>query len=207
MADLSKIPLFRMVHIENIKHILSYGITHKESPHANPHFVPIGDSSIITTRNSFVLENGNTIGDYIPFYFASRTPMLYVIQNGFNGVKTNNPENIIYCVTSVQKIVDLGVDFIFTDGHAIDRLSSQYSNVDIVNIDNFVDWKAIKAKFWIDENDLDLKRRKEAEFMVSGDIPYASLLGFIVYNQKAKERLLSIGVPEEKIKINTTYYF
>jgi peptidyl-dipeptidase Dcp len=28
-----------------------------------------------------------------------------------------------------------------------------------------------------------------------------------VYNQKAKERLLSIGVPEEKIKINTTYYF
>ena len=96
MADLSKIPLFRMVHIENIKHILSYGITHKESPHANPHFVPIGDSSIITTRNSFVLENGNTIGDYIPFYFASRTPMLYVIQNGFNGVKTNNPENIIY---------------------------------------------------------------------------------------------------------------
>ena len=65
--------------------------------------------------------------------------MLYVIQNGFNGVKTNNPENIIYCVTSVQKIVDLGVDFIFTDGHAIDRLSSQYSNVDIVNIDNFVD--------------------------------------------------------------------
>ena len=91
MADLSKIPLFRMVHIENIKHILSYGITHKESPHANLHFVPIGDSSIITTRNSFVLENGNTIGDYIPFYFASRTPMLYVIQNGFNGVKTNNP--------------------------------------------------------------------------------------------------------------------
>ena len=94
MADLSKIPLFRMVHIENIKHILSYGITHKESPHANPHFVPIGDSSIITTRNSFVLENGNTIGDYIPFYFASRTPMLYVIQNGFNGVKTNNPDAI-----------------------------------------------------------------------------------------------------------------
>ena len=86
-------------------------------------------------------------------------------------------------------------------------MSSQYSNVDIVNIDNFVDWKAIKAKFWIDENDLDLKRRKEAEFLISGDIPFVSLLGFIVYNQKAKERLLSIGVPEEKIKINTTYYF
>ena len=43
--------------------------------------------------------------------------------------------------------------------------------------------------------------------MLAIDVIVGPILGFIVYNQKAKERLLSIGVPEEKIKINTTYYF
>ena len=32
MADLNKIYLFRMTHIENIPHIYQYGITHIDSP-------------------------------------------------------------------------------------------------------------------------------------------------------------------------------
>ncbi len=31
MSDLSKIYLFRMVHIENVPHILTHGITHANS--------------------------------------------------------------------------------------------------------------------------------------------------------------------------------
>ena len=47
-----------MTHIENIPHILQNGITHTTSEYANPDFVPIGDSSLITTRNNFILNNG-----------------------------------------------------------------------------------------------------------------------------------------------------
>ncbi len=207
MPDLEKTYLFRMTHIENVPHILQYGITHVVSVNANPKFVPIGDGSLITARRDFTLKNGKRLGDYIPFYFGIRTPMLYVVQNGFNLVAPTPPENIVYCVCSVQKILDLKIDFVFTDGHAIDGFSSQYSVADIQNIENILDWKAIKAKYWRDDNDLDLKRRKEAEFLVLGDIPIDAIIGYGVYNEAAKEKLISFGADETKVFIKENFYF
>lgn len=196
-----------MTHIENIPHILQNGITHSTSINANPHFVPIGDVSLITTRNDFLLQNGKRLGDYIPFYFAVRTPMLYVVQNGFNMVAPTPAENIVYCVTSVQKIIDLGLDFVFTDGHAINSFSTQYTIDDIQNIDTILDRSAINAKYWNDENDLDKKRRKEAEFLVLGEIPHQTILGYLTYNENAKNRIIGFGVKEENVHIKPEYYF
>ncbi len=163
MPDLNKTYLFRMTHVENIPHILRYGITHSKSANFNPNFVPIGDKSLISTRNNITLSNGKLLGEYIPFYFGVRTPMLYVVQKGFNAVAPTNPENIVYCVTSVQKIIDCNLNFVFTNGHAVDGFTSEFTNQDITNLDQILDWDAIKAKYWQNENDLDVKRRKEAE--------------------------------------------
>lgn len=196
-----------MTHIENIPHILQNGLTHSTSANANPNFVPIGDSSLIETRNNFLLNNGRLLGDYIPFYFGYRTPMLYVIQNGFNMVASTPPEKIVYCVSSVQKIIDLGLDFVFTDGHAVDCFSSQYTFTDIGNIDSIVDQDAIKARYWKKEDDLDLKRRKEAEFLVFGDISRMGILEFLTYNENAKTKIVNFGVNDQNVHIRPEYYF
>jgi len=207
MPDLNKTYLYRMTHIENIPHILEHGITHSTSGNSNPNFIPIGDSSLITTRSSFLLNNGRHLGEYIPFYLGARTPMLYVVQNGFNMVAPITAENIVYCVSSVQKIIDLQSDFVFTDGHAVDNFSSQYSAIDIQNIDKLIDKDAINAKYWRDENDLDRKRRKEAEFLVMGNIPPDAILGYLVYNENAKSRIITFRANEKKVNIRSDYYF
>lgn len=207
MPDLNKTYLFRMTHIENIPHILQYGITHSTSVNANPNFVPIGDGSLITTRNNFLLNNGRRLGEYIPFYFGVRTPMLYVVQNGFNMVPPTPAENIVYCVSSVQKIIDLKLDFVFTDGHAVDGFSSQYTATNIQNIDTILDKDAINAKYWRDENDLDRKRRKEAEFLVLGDISQKGILGFITYNENAKNTIINFGIDVANIHVKSEFYF
>lgn len=98
-----------MTHIENIPHILQHGITHRTSPNCNPEFVPIGDSRLIGARDDLTLNNGRKLGDYIPFYFGTRMPMLYVIQRGHNGVPITPAEKIVYCISSVQKIMELGL--------------------------------------------------------------------------------------------------
>lgn len=196
-----------MTHIENIPHILQNGITHTTSEYANPDFVPIGDSSLITTRNNFILNNGTRLGEYIPFYFGVRTPMLYVVQNGFNLVAPTSAENIVYCVSSVQKIIDLQLDFVFTDGHAVDGFSSQYTVADIQNIDTILDKNAINAKYWKDENDLDKKRRKEAEFLVLGDISLHAILGYITYNENAKNKIITFGADAINVLIKPEFYF
>jgi hypothetical protein len=207
MPELNKIYLYRMTHIENIPHILEHGITHSTSAHANPDFVPIGDSNLITTRNEFLLNNGKRLGEYIPFYFGVKTPMLYVVQNGFNMVAPTLPENIVYCVSSVQKIIDFQLDFVFTNGHAVDRFSSQYTVADIHNIDTILDRNAIIAKYWRDESDLDLKRRKEAEFLVLGDISNQAILGYITYNENAKNKVLKFGAEATLVHIKSEFYF
>ncbi|MBK8473048.1 MAG: DUF4433 domain-containing protein [Sphingobacteriales bacterium] len=199
--------LFRITHIDNISHIIQNGITHSTSVNANPNFVPIGDSGLISTRNNFLLNNGSCLGDYIPFYFGVRMPMLYVVQNGFNMIVPTSAENIVYCVSSVQKIIDLELEFIFTDGHAVDSFTFQYTSENIQNIYTIIDKNAINAKYWRDENDLDKKRRKEAEFLVLGDITPAGILGYITYNETAKNRLINFGADAAKVIVKPEYYF
>lgn len=133
--------------------------------------------------------------------------MLYVIQKGYNLVAPTLPENIVYCVSSLQKIIEQNLDFVFTDGHAVDSFSTQYTQTDIADINSILDRNAIKAKYWKDEDDLDLKRRKEAEFLVLGGIPPAAVLGYAVYNRAAQDKVLGFGVNEGIVPIKPNFYF
>jgi hypothetical protein len=199
--------LFRIIHVENILHILKFGITHHTSPNRNPNYKSIGDSSLITTRSSVLLNSGKLLGEYIPFYFGYCMPMLYVIQNGFNDVKALHPEEIIYCVLTVELIQKHKLDFIFTNGHATNRFSKFYDKSNLDKIKELVDFKAVESKYWNPEDDLDLKRRKEAEFLVGSDIPFSAIYGFGVYNEKSRDQLINYGISENIIKIKRNYYF
>lgn len=205
--DLNKAYIYRITHVENIAHILNYGITHKDSVNHNPNYIAIGDSSLINTRDSFEIPNGDTLGEYIPFYFGRRTPMLFVIQKGYNEVAVTHPDNIIYCASSVQKVLDLNLNFIYTNGHATDGLTSFFLPDEIENIEEQVDFFATNAKYWKRENDLDFKRRKEAEFLIKNDFPVEGILGFIVYSQNTKNKLIEFGIDEQIIAVRPTYYF
>ncbi len=208
MSEHNKILLFRMTHLQNISHILQHGITHINSPNRNAEYIPIGDSSLINARDTFMLPNGKMLGNYIPFYFGPRMPMLYVMQKGFNGVQPTAARDIVYCVSSVEAIEQLGLRYVFSDGHAVDIFTSFYSPKDIQNIENLIDRKAINSKYWNDESDLDLKRRKEAEFLVAGDIEVNAVLGFVVYNADAEKQILQInGFQNKKLIIKPEYYF
>jgi len=207
MPNFNKIYLYRMTHIENIQHILEYGITHLNSPNTNVSYTPIGDNSIISKRADKVISNGKKLSNYIPFYFGSRMPMLYVIQKGFNGVSPVNAQKIIYLVTSVEQILTQNLEFVFTDGHAVDSLSSFYDITDIGKIEDIIDKKAIQSQYWKDDNDLDLKRRKEAEFLVANDIAKEAILGFIVHDEIARKELISLGIDEKVVVVRPNYYF
>lgn len=208
MPDFNKIFLFRITHLENIPHILEYGITHISSANCNPGYVPLGDGSLINTRSAFPMKNDKRLGDYIPFYFGSRMPMLYVIQKGFNGVKAVAPTNIVYCITTVESVIWSGLEYVFTDEHAVDGFTGFFSTADIDNIENLIDKVAINRKYWTDENDLDLKRRKEAEFLVLGDIPPERVLGFAVYNEVTGNQVQQMPhFGNRHLIIKPEYYF
>ena len=86
-------------------------------------------------------------------------------------------------------------------------MSDFYEQKDLPNIDEILDKKAINATYWRNDDDLDLKRRKEAEFLIETDIPTTAIIGFVVYNEEAKKRLLAMGIPEKKIYVKPDCYF
>ncbi len=206
--------MYRMTHIDNVPHILRCGIVHKDSVNKNPDFVPIGDTSLISCRENRVvrIHSSNktiTLGDYIPFYFGVRMPMLYVIQKGGNQVpQQQRPENIVYIAVSLNKIVSQQNTFFFSDGHPTNDLTTFYDSQSIELLQEKIDWEAINAKYWSGEElDTDLRRRKQAEFLVKEDVPADFIMGFGCYNPKAKDKLISFGVKEEIIKIIPQAYY
>lgn len=218
--ELKDIYIYRITHIENIPHILNYGITHRDSHYRNTKYRNIGDMSLIDTRSKRVvtIDNGQfeikdsnksiTLGNYTPFYFGVRMPMLYVAQQGGNFVEQpTKPAEIVYLSISLQKLILTGVDFFFTDGHATDNLTSFYDKTKISELGNIIDWTAIKSRYWGGGENLNAKRKKQAELLISGDLEPKLIMGMGCYNEEAKKRLISMGVSQEKIKIIPQSYY
>lgn len=197
---------FRITHINNIPHIVRNGIVKATSPLRDVNYVSIGDREVIRMREEMSVK-GYKIGDYIPFYLGPRSPMLYVIQHGYNGVQRVEPENIVYCIIRLDDLINNSIDCVFTDGHALSNLTTFYSNEKLSDINNIVKYDDVYSMQWNMESDIDLKRRKEAELLIKDDLPAQFVRGYVVYNDMAKQRLENMGIVEDKIAIVPQFYY
>lgn len=208
-----------MTHIGNILHILQYGITHKDSRNQNPNFITIGDISLIDTRSTKTVRVDNgvmsnlyapsiVLGQFIPFYFGVKMPMLYVIQNGGNFVeRATPPKDIVYLVCQISNIIESDNTYYFTDGHATDNLTTFYDRSKINELTEIIDWNSIRASYWGGHDNLNIKRKKQAEFLVLNDLRPIYLTHFGCYNQLAERKLIDMGIDEAKIKIIPQAYY
>lgn len=217
--NLEDVKIYRMTHIDNVPHILLNGITNSASVNKNHNYITIEDVSLISTRSNkkVLVESGTshdgitryiTLGEFIPFYFGVKMPMLYVVQNGGNFVdKPTNAEDVVYLVCSVSQIAKYFEEYYFSDGHATDMLSTLYDCERISDLPSIIDWDAVKKSYWGGQDNLNLKRKKQAEFLIRYDIGPNFVLGFGCYNDAARSKLLSFGISDNKIKIIPNAYY
>ncbi len=217
--NLAEIKVYRMTHIDNIPHILENGITNRNSPNHNPDYISIGDVSLIHTRDNkqVTVDNGDfldldapkiILGQYIPFYFGVKMPMLYVIQNGGNFVLESTPASkIVYMACSLSRIITKNNSYFFSDGHATDNLTTFYNKTKINDLPEIIDWDAVKASYWGGQDNLNLKRKKQAEFLIQDDLPSNLIIGLGCYNENARKRLVTMRFEENKIKIIPNAYY
>lgn len=113
---------------------------------------------------------GGVVADYVPFYFANRSPMLYAIHSKSVPSFSGGEREVIYLVSSVERAASLGQSWCFTNGHAVEAVTDfidQLSSLDQV------DWNLIGDWSWRDTPaDPDRKRRKQAEFLVHQAFPW-----------------------------------
>lgn len=187
-----RIYLYRITHIDNLDFIFQSGkLTCPSHSESDSDYIGIGDSTLIGSRSSkqIDIEPKGNFTDYVSFYFGSRSPMLYSIQKGYNGVTQRNAETIVYLVSTFENIKECKSQYVFSDGHGYHLMSQFFNNEESLEE---VDWNIVNNKQWNDtEDDNDRKRRKQAEFLVHKELSLSEIVGIVVYNEAAKTRILA----------------
>jgi len=202
-------PLYRIVHVQNAEYIFRNGIYTNGDENHDPNYVNIGDTQLIADRHDYPvkLDGHGNLGDYIPFYFGPHSPMLYKIRNG-TGVKQCNQSEIIYFIVTAQKVSEEGLDFVFTNGHAKNKFTDFYCDLNRLNE---VFWDIVNSRQWNNtlENP-DRMWRKQAEFLIHTHVPISLIDQIVVYNQEkfnfVKGLLEQIGL-DIPLAINTNLYY
>lgn len=186
--------LYRIVHINNLEHILVTGLYTRDHKNADPDYINIGDNGLILQRNDLpvpVKPNG-TLGDYIPFYFGPLSPMLLNIKTGHRGITKRPQAEIVYVCCNLHDVIRSCKRWCFTDGHAKNNFTEFYNSID--DLDK-IDWGVVGKRYWNNtEDDLDMMRRKQAEFLVKGNVAAKCISRIVVYNAESGnlvEKMLS----------------
>ena len=136
--------IFRITHIENLPWILRHGLSCPSSDLRDPGFVTIGNPEIIGKRSSKLIpvSPGGVLEDYVPFYFTPCSVMLYNIVTGYSGMTRRERDDVIVLVSSVRKLSETGVAFVFTDRHALVAYARFFNDVSALDR---IDWELLRA--------------------------------------------------------------
>src|SRR5271165_2250301 len=202
--------IYRITHCSNLSWILEHGICCTAETDQDPSFVDIGNREVITRRETRSVEipPGGYLPHYVPFYFNSHSIMLYQIHTGRVEGCTARQRDIIFLVCSVQRLQELGLTFVFTDGHAFPK-NTRYFNVP-TDLDQ-LDWNAIQSKdFRKRLEDPDRSRRYQAECLVHRRVPLDALLGIGCFDTTClnvvKEKIQYVG-NTIKAAVKSHWYF
>lgn len=127
--------LYHITHASNLPSIFDQGglQSHLSIQQQELQYHDVANRDVQSRRKKTkIIEGmGGNLHDYVPFYFASRSPMLFYLHK-----QTLNQEDVIYFMTNIQSIVDNKLSYVFTDAHAIRRLSNFYTDLShLVKVD------------------------------------------------------------------------
>jgi hypothetical protein len=214
--------LFHFTHVDNLASIVKLGalqsdaLVRENSSLANE----AGEPSIKERRRSAAVSCHpfGFVGDYVPFYFAARSPMMYVISRGRVPTFRGEQQDLVYMVSSVEKIVEAGLPFVVSDRNAAVKFAEFSNDVsvlgDLTSPDpqsNFVDWQLMKQLQWQDTAESpDRMERRMAELLVHHQVPLDLMVGCAVSTESLRGRVERLFVEAElslPVVVRSNWYY
>lgn len=189
--------IFRIEHVDNLPWDFQQEALHcRNSPVVNPNYVNIGNPELIDRRSHHpvpVAPHG-TLSDYVPFYFTPFSQMMFNIVTGYGGIKKRSKSEIAILVSSIPKLSELGVGFVFTNQHAYAAGTDFYSDPARLNE---IDWVILQNRdFKKEDSDPGKGLRYQAEALVYQRVPMSAILGICCFSDETKSSI-------EKMMANT----
>lgn len=193
--------IWRILHRGNLPWVLQNGVRCANSRVRSAQWVNIGNAELIDKRakRQVPVLPGGTLSDYVPFYFTPFSVMLRNIHTGWNGMTQVPNADIVILVSSLRRVSELGLPFLFTDSHAYSGLARFYDDLD--RLDQ-IDWPLLQRRdFKRDPEDPGKLERYQAEALVYQHLPLAALLGIVCHTDavradiESKMRVLGLALP------------
>ena len=207
MATPIPTPIYHFTHAENLDQVLQRGalICKNETERSRIQYRSAAFESVQAQRHEYAVPVSarGSIHDYVPFYFNSKSPMLYTIKCG--NLPNIQMQHLVFFRSTAQAVADAGKDFAFTDGHGIMSLSDYYD--DLSELDQ-VPWQVVNAQYWKDH--VDGKRLRQAEFLVHQQLEWSLVDNVGVYSEEMKNwvssRLLA-GRQNPPVTVRRGWFF
>ena len=186
--------LFHFTHINNLTSIATLGLASDNHVQADGRLTTeVGQPGIKAPRRERPVPcgPGGVVADYVPFYFAARSPMLGSIHSGRVPTYQGGQADIVYLVSDIDRMVELGLPFVFTDRNAIKDYAA--FNNDLDQIDHLIDWPLMEQRMWHNTTaEPDRMERRMAEFLVHHHVPWEALLGVVTYDEGRSEQAVHL---------------
>jgi hypothetical protein len=205
--DLAKTYLYHITDVSNLSSILANGGLLSDCALANVAHQVIGYPNIKERRMTQyrVPCCGNRfVGEFVPFYFCPRSPMLYTVNRGNTGRPPVCQTSIVHLVTTVSVAANQGRAFAISDGNAGAGYAT-FSN-DLVSLDDptHLRWADINTNEWQGKMHF-----KQAEFLVADRLDWGAIAYIGCHSAATSAQVLRLlpqhGSP--KVGVQPTWYY
>jgi hypothetical protein len=223
MAIPSPVRLFHITAIANLPAICAAGalLSKNAGAAAGIDYQNIAHQGAQGARAGRAVPNppGGVVHDYVPFYFAPRSPMLSAIDNGRVANCQWRQGDIVHLETTVDCAIAGSVPFVFYDRNATLAFAQAFS--DLARLDA-VAWDLLFEEPTLDgfcqffhdrhtvERHANRRERRQAEFLVRDRVPLERFLriGVMDQNRAADVRaILATAGVNLPVEVKTDWYF
>ncbi len=192
--------LYHFTHMDNLSAIVQNGLC-CDNGLAETSYINSGNRDIKHRRKGMSINQEYTVGDFVPFYFAPRSPMLYTQWK--NGLVVQ--ADIIYLVTTIGTFLDGDTTFYFSNRNAATYAATFYNTEkDLCR----VPWEHMQGDMWNNmEAYPDRMAQRMAEFLVYWHVPWTSILGIAVFDEDTYHRINQQCPHGKKIAVRRQWYY
>ena len=178
-------PIMHFTHVTNLPGIIANGlVSDRTAQHAGLTQVDVGEPSIKAERRRRVVDiaPGGVVGDYVPFYFAPRSPMMYSIFRGNVATYQGGCDRLVYLVTTLERLSATGLTWVVSDRNAVLAYAEFRDQGDQALA--HVDWGLMRATWWNNTaGSPDRKERRMAECLVHERVPWGTFQQIITSSE------------------------
>lgn len=149
---------------------------------------------------------GGVVGDYVPFYFAPRSPMLYKIWRGGVATYQDGQEPLVYLVSSLRMVDQHGLPWVGSDGNFASPITEHVK--EWARLEEVVDWPLMRQTYWNDTaEDGDRMRRRMAELLVHKSFPLECIEYIVVKSQSIADVARKHVSDKIPVQVRNSWYY